>query len=521
MTPKPRPYKPQATTQPMPPAPTTNRQLSFVVLDEYRRTSAFVSQLLDARFAAAQLQTQRQSRGPIQRQPEPTDAEHLLGSSTNRRFATELVNGVVRRQATLNALIEPHVKRPRGNVEGELWTLLQIGAYQLLFMDSVPPHAAVHETVELTKWLRRPKSSGFVNGVLRSIERNVTDELIDAPAANAVPLTAGQYRKLKQPVFPDPAADPSGYLAKAFSMPQWLIDRWQQRFDFNELTRLGFWFNAPARICLRVNNFKTDAVTLSSALSEAGIEFHPGMQAAAIWLDSSARITELPGFEPGWFSVQDESAMQAATLLDPQPGETVLDLCAAPGTKTTHMAELMNNQGRIIACDVHTERLGLVDANCQRLGITIVETHPLRSESPGSQSPNSQSPESDSTEPPSGPFDAILVDVPCSNTGVLAKRPEARWRISSKDLEELPTLQIQLLTKAVERLAANGRVVYSTCSIEPEENAAVVQAILSQNPHLELVRETHHVPGQPSDGGYQALLRRIESSGERQIGISP
>src|SRR5262249_9402557 len=207
-------------------------------------------------------------------------------------------------------------------------------------------------------------------------------------------------------------------------------------------------------------------------------------------------VRELPGYEQGWFAVQDESAMRVAQALAPAPGNSVLDLCAAPGSKATHLAELMGNQGRILACDVDDRRLRTLSDLCGRLGVTIVETrclHPERNE-----------------DPPPGPFDAVLVDVPCSNTGVLGRRPEVRWRLRPEDLRHLVPLQTKLLLHAAERVRPGGTVVYSTCSIEPEENRQVVQVVQEALQWLELEAEEEQVPGQPADGGYWARLRRTQ-----------
>ena len=198
----------------------------------------------------------------------------------------------------------------------------------------------------------------------------------------------------------------------------------------------------------------------------------------------------------GTLTVQDETAMSASLLLAPQPGERVLDLCAAPGTKTTHLAELMNNEGHIIASDVDGRRLRRVEENARRLQLDIVE--PLRILS-------------DLSEFPTGPFDAILIDAPCSNTGVIGKRPEVRSRIGTPDIEELSSLQLKLLTSAARQLAPDGRIVYSTCSIEPEENADIVSAFLDAHADFQLKEVREFLPGQPSDGGFQALLvRRVD-----------
>jgi 16S rRNA (cytosine967-C5)-methyltransferase len=257
--------------------------------------------------------------------------------------------------------------------------------------------------------------------------------------------------------------------------------------------RLGFWFNLPARLCLRVNTLQTTRERLLESLHGAKIEARPGTLPEAIWLEETAFVQRLPGFEAGWFAVQDESAIAAARLLDPRPGQTVLDLCAAPGGKTTHLAALMNNEGRIVAADVDGERLRRVEESCRRLGVGIVATRAVPR---------------DGVDLVDEIFDRILVDVPCSNTGVLGKRPEVRWRLQPADIVDLAGVQTRLLRAACARLAPSGRLVYSTCSIEPEENRAVVDAVLRERDDIVLLNELHHIPGQPADGGYQALLQR-------------
>lgn len=460
---------PFRTVTPMAETPGNARQLAFVVLDRHKQTSTFATRLLDDELARSDL------------------------PSVERRLAREIVSGVVRRRATLNALLEPHVRRPRHKVEGALWTLAQMGAYQLVFLPSIPGRAAVYETVELAKWHGMPRWTGFLNGVLRAIDRNLTETYTDDPGAEAVPLTGGRYRVCRQAYFPDPQTETAGYFAGAFSFPEWLVNRWLPRFDASELFRLGFWFNTPPPISLRVNRLKTDRASMLESLEAAGVTARAGEHAQAIRLDGPARIEELPGFAEGRFTVQDESGMRAADLLAPQPGETVLDLCAAPGTKTTHLAERMENRGRIVAADIGAERLSMIEQNARRLGLTIVEPQLIRA---------------DGSDTPTGPFDAVLVDAPCSNTGVLHRRPEARWRLQPRDITELSALQRRLLTTACDCLKPGGRLVYATCSIEPEENAGVVQNVLAERSDVELLEAAELVPGRPADGGYQALLRR-------------
>lgn len=446
------------------------RSLALQVLLESRSGDAFAPEILDRHFRNTSL------------------------SAADRRLTTQLVYGVLRRRGTLDALLRPVVTRAPHQIEPWLKDALRLGAFQLALLTHIPPHAAIHETVELAAVVGRPRAKGFLNGVLRSVSRLLTDDRCGAPAADALPLEAGQYRRLTRPVLPDPADSGVKYLAAAFAWPLWLAERWLERFSWDECVRLGFWFAGPAPLWLRCNALQVQREQVLTAFVDAKIAAEPGELLQSLRLTESASIRDLPGFDRGWFTVQDLSSMKVAQALAPQPGSQVLDLCAAPGGKTSHLAELMGNQGQIIACDVDDRRLQTLTDLCQRLGITIVEPcrlHPERNE-----------------EPPAGPFDAVLVDVPCSNSGVLGRRPEARWRLRPNDSRHLVPLQTKLLIQAVERVRPDGAIVYSTCSIEPDENCQVVQAVLRAMPNLNLEAEETQIPGQPADGGYWARLRK-------------
>jgi 16S rRNA (cytosine967-C5)-methyltransferase len=451
------------------PSPRNARELAFCILDEHFQTEEFAVRLID-KFR-----------------------QNISIDSREFRLAAELSYTVIRRQSTLNAIIEPHVSRPRHKVEGPLWMLLQLGTSQLVLMDQIPRHAALNETVAVAKRYGPKGWAGFLNGVLRSVEREVTDEFTTQPAMNAVPLTDGRFRLLKRNIFPDSPVEPSTHFSRAFSFPTWLAERWQKRFTPGELNDIGFWFNKPPGLTLRTNILRTSREEFLSILSAENIAAQPGKHPAAVILDQTTDVQKLPGFTEGLFTVQDESAMNTTELLNPQPGETVLDLCSAPGTKTTHLAEQMQNQGRIVATDIKDDRLNRVEQNAQRLHLEIIEPQLIR-------------PELDNL--PTDLFDAVLVDAPCSNTGVLGKRPEARWRLEEKELRELSTLQQRLLHAACDRVRPLGRVVYSTCSIERDENHDVVKAVLAERPEFSLVREINFQPGNPFDGGYQTLLQR-------------
>jgi 16S rRNA (cytosine967-C5)-methyltransferase len=450
--------------------PHTARTLALQVLFDVRTGDAFVQEILDRHLGASNL------------------------SAADRRLATQLAYGVLRRQGTLDALLRHAVTRLPRDVEPWLWEILRLGVFQLALLSHIPPHAALNETVELASQLGRPRAKGFINGVLRALSRLLTGDRGTQPAADMLPVKAGEYRRLAAGVLPEPASSPVEYAAAGLSLPDWLAERWHRRFGWDELLRLGFWFAAPPLLWLRVNPLRTDRAAFLKGLAEAGIAAEAGEHPQAVQLNDSVSIRDLPGYEAGWFSVQDASAMKVASALAPTAGSRILDTCAAPGGKTTHLAELIGNEGQIVACDVDEARLRTVANLAQRLGISIIETRLL---------PNG------SLDVLTEEFDAALVDVPCSNTGVLGRRPEARWRLSPRDFERLVPLQTRLLIEATERVRPGGTIVYSTCSIEPDENQGVVRNV-AKALRLELEAEEEQVPGRPADGGYWARLKKAK-----------
>ncbi|WP_417375577.1 16S rRNA (cytosine(967)-C(5))-methyltransferase RsmB [Gimesia maris] len=443
------------------------RQLAFFLLEEYRRTDQFISDSMQ----------QWERRIDL--------------SSADWRLAMEISIGVVRRQLTLDTIIESQLTRPREKVEAPLWTLLQIGAYQLVMLDQIPDHAAVSETVELAGRLQRVRWKKMVNAILRSITRLTADGIATEPQSNTIPLSADRYRSFSIGLFPNPIADPAGYLSKAFSFPLPVIRDWLTRFSVQQTMQMAQWFNQRNNLYLRINALQTGREQLLEELQAEGIQVSPGDEPQAIRLEEPVALENLVGFSAGKFTIQDQSAMAAGNLLNPQPEETVWDMCAAPGTKTTHLAELMYNRGTLIATDVSCDRLEKIEQNASRLGLTCIETHLVN-----------QPDEIWSAKQ----FDAILVDAPCSNSGVLGKRPEARWRLDEVSLKELNQIQRDLLEQAFQHLKSSGRLVYSTCSFDPRENEDLLQDVLRGHPDRKLVRENRHLPGSPCDGGYQALI---------------
>lgn len=462
----PRPQQP-ISDEPLSLSVRSAREAALRVLEEHRVTGMWVSDLLDRVFRESRL------------------------APAERGLATELACGVIRRQATLDAILKTLIARPMDQVEIALWTILRLGVYQIIILDGIPAHAAVHETVELCKRAGRMRWSGFVNGVLRATTRLVTNDFVNTPSDSAVPVGNGRHRCLTKPVFFDPALDMPAYVAGAYSMPLWLVERWSKRFDAAELMRLCAWFNSPPALLVRANTLRSTFEDVLKAFLEAGVAATPLEGTESILIEGVSRIEQLPGYEEGWFVVQDFSATKAAARLSPKPGQSVWDVCAAPGGKSCHLAAIMQNEGRVLATDIRSDRLEIVHENAKRLGATIVRTQLVDEEG---------------NRLPAGPFDAILVDVPCSNTGVLGKRPEARWRITGEGIEALTIVQANLLGRALERLAPGGRLLYSTCSIDTAENQAIVQRVLKHFPQARLIEEEQFVPGKPGDGAYQALI---------------
>jgi 16S rRNA (cytosine967-C5)-methyltransferase len=513
------------------------RGITFEALGTFENRRAFVSDALEQLF--------------YERSVLPQD----------KGLATEMSYGIARRLATIDAMLLTVCDRPPEMVQEGLWRLMRIGTYQLAWLQSIPAHAAIHETVELAHRLGQSGWAGFLNAVLRRLQRDILpidqagwssqrtiEELVANPDPCWLPIreaasdpepvesresaegreTRDEGRELegtlaghqpsaishqpssvaqpstlnpqpllldglqlRQPVFPDPHRFRAAHWAAAFSYPEWMIDDWCQHFGEIEALDRASWFNSTGRMCLRVNLWKTTREAVLASLEQAGIAATPGRLPESILLANPIPVDHLPGFWEGLVSIQDESAMSAAALLAPKPGWRVLDLCAAPGGKTAHMAEQMRNEGQIIACDATAERLPLISQNCDRLGIEIVKTFEVRM---------------DGTDTPDGPFDAVLIDVPCSNTGVLGKRPEVRWRFVPGELRELIPIQMRLLKTALDRVRPGGRVVYSTCSSDPRENEHVIREVLTHYPNCGLCEQRQHVPGHPVDGGFAGLI---------------
>ena len=392
-------------------------------------------------------------------------------SSPDRRLCQELVFGVVRWQATLDWLV---ARKTNNRVQkAVLQDLLRLGLYQIFWLDRIPSHAAVHQTVELAKRRGLGPQAGFVNALLRGYIRELepTRQLLEE-------------LKRTQPHL-------------GFSHPEWLVERWLKRWGRELTAKWLAWNNTPPKVFARVNTLKTNAERLLPEWRDENVEYDFVRadwleEAVAFELKQHPSLESLPSFQQGKFYVQDPSTLLAVRELAPKPGEALLDLCAAPGGKFTYAAQLMNNEGRMVAHDTAAERLKLIQENCARLGVTgaeIVSSDQLK------------------TSAHMRNFDRILVDAPCSNTGVLRRRVDLRWRIRPEEIKRLAQAQGSLLAQAAQLLKPGGTLVYSTCSLEKEENQEVVAQFLKQHPTFGLERERELRPFEEGfDGAYVAKL---------------
>ena len=392
-------------------------------------------------------------------------------SPADRGLCHELVCGVVRWQAALDRLIARRTT-PGREQRPALQNLLRLGLYQLFWLDRIPPHAAVHETVEQAKRAGYHTQAGFINAVLRGYLREA-DEIKKILAD----------MKISQP-------------ALGWSHPEWLVEKWRQQFGAENLQPLLAWNNTPPKTFARVNTLKTDAARLVERWREENVEYDfvtrdwTG-ENLAFELQAHPPLNSLGSFRDGWFYLQDPSTLLAPMLLAPQAGENILDACAAPGGKTTFLAQLKANSGKITAADNEPNRLRLVKENCARLGVTCVETI-----------------EAAKLSAPELMFDRILIDAPCSNTGVLRRRVDLRWRIQAAEILRLQRTQLDLLNQAATKLKPGGVLVYSTCSLEPEENSQTVKQFLAAHQNFTLETERQLLPfADGVDGAYVAKLQ--------------
>ena len=406
--------------------------------------------------------------------------------SRDRALLMELVYGVLRHRLTLDWRLNRIAAKPVERLPAPVRTILRLGAYQLLLLTKVPAHAAIDTSVRLAKRVRRGPGAdwgGFVNANLRALSRE--------PA----------------PSWPDPTEDPCGALSVRYACPPWLAGRWLERDGFAQAERLCAQTQDIPPLTLRVNTLRTTQSRMVELLRQAGREAACcSVSPVGLTLAKQGPVTEIPGYAEGLFYVEDEAAQLVPLILDPQPGERILDVCAAPGGKTTHLAALMQNRGSLVAADRDSERLELVRANCRRLGMGIVEPVTVDFTAPNV---SRLGPE---------PFDRILVDAPCSALGVLRRHPEAKWHKTEQLVSEAQRMQMAIVEQAARLLRAGGVMVYSTCSTESEENERVVDRLCEVHPEFSREPVTPWLPPNgaalvTARGDYSTRLNRHSMDG--------
>lgn len=366
----------------------------------------------------------------------------------DRAFCTQLVFGVTKHRKTIDHIISTFSTRSVQRMDPVTRNALRLGVYQVCYLEQIPRHAAVYECVALAKKYAHAGSAGLVNAVLRSVLRN-----------------PGAIR------FPDYAEDPVSHISLKYSHPKWLVSKWIRRFGREETARLCQANNEEPPVTIRTNTLKITRDALILELNHEGFDAVPShLVDEGIVLQNAGDLFSHELYSRGMFIAQDTASMLVSYVLSPEPNEYVMDLAAAPGGKTTHIAQLMGDTGQVIACDVHEHRLALIRENLQRLGITSVK--PILCDS--RRLPD---------DIQAMKFDRVLLDAPCSGTGVLRRRADLRWQRTDEDLKDLVALQREILESAARLVKPGGVLIYSTCSIEPEENSELISGFLSK--HLE------------------------------------
>jgi 16S rRNA (cytosine967-C5)-methyltransferase len=432
------------------------RGTAVKILNRVERSDAYLDKLLDAELRSDDM------------------------NELDKGLMNEIVTGVVRWKMKLDWVLTGFFHGNFTKSETNIRNALRVALYQIQFLDRVPHSAAVNEAVEFIKRLRGQKVADLVNAVLRNIIRNLDNIR-----------------------YPDIEEDKIRHLAVVESHPIWMTKRWVERFGYEEAKKLMEANNGVPDLALRVNRLKAETAYFIGLLDKFKVQY-----TCSKHLDSFVRVQHMSGigsselFQQGFFAVQDESAGIPVILLDPKPGERVIDLCSAPGGKTAFIGERMNNSGEIIAVDRYETRLNLVKDTCSRLGVTNVQL---------------VNDDGATIEVPAA--DKVLVDAPCSGLGVLSKKPDAKWQREAEDIPRLAALQDRLLENAARLVKPGGVIVYSTCTIEPEENIGLVKEFLKRNAEfsIEPADKFIHKDLLGSDGQVETFQHRHGMDGSFSI----
>jgi 16S rRNA (cytosine967-C5)-methyltransferase len=439
------------------------RGLAVKILNRVERTDAYLNKLLDNEMRSTEL------------------------SGPDKALLYEIVHGVVRWMGRLDWILNGFYKGTFSKAIPNLKNGLRVALYQILFLDRVPDYASINEAVEFVKRLQGQTPANLTNAVLRNIARN----------KNGIR-------------YPNPEEDLAGYLSTYYSHPSWMVKRYLERFGQEATEKLLLANNEKPYLTLKINLIKTNPQEFAKLLDSVNLRYKPGKYLSEFFkLQNLTNITAWEYYRIGYFNVQDESAGLACRLLDVKPGMKILDLFAAPGGKSAYLAGLMRDNGEIFAVDKYESRLKILKNNLQRLEIKSVKLVCK-----------------DALEFEGQLFDRVLADVPCSGTGTISKKPDIKWKKDLLDIQNLNEFQYKYIKKAASLVKKDGVLVYSTCSIEPEENFNIVKKFLETHPNfvikspaeenfsVELVDENNCIQTLPHihgmDGAFSAKLVRVE-----------
>ncbi len=414
-------------------------------------------------------------------------------SKLDRSLTNAIVYGTLRWRESLDWIVQPFSNRRIETLKIEVAYILRIAMFQIVFMDKIPVSAAVNSAVNLAKKISHQGVAGFVNAVLRKASSHCEEILHSKENSDFKDITS-----LKDIVLPDSEAEPELYISVTKSMPLWLVRRWVARFGFDKTLKLCEKINTIPPITVRANRLKIDREELISVCSSYVEQIAPTDNSpdGLYFTKPLVPIHESEAFKKGLFQVQDEAAQLVTIMLNPLPGETILDACAGLGGKTGHIAQLMKNEGSIIACDTDIKKLESLKKEMKRLGIDVVQTickDILKADLSdfGTQ------------------FDKVLVDAPCSGMGVLRRNPDAKWKRTKKDLARLAIRQERMLLSVANLVKAGGSLLYAVCSCETRENEAVIEGFLKQRPDFLIKKELRTYPDNSDmDGFFATLMER-------------
>jgi len=406
------------------------RGVAVKILNRVERTDSYLDRLLDQEMRFSDLNGQ------------------------DKALLFEIVHGVIRWMGRLDWILNGFYKGQFSKAIPNLKNGLRVALYQIMFLDKVPDFAAVNEAVEFVKKLQGQKPADLTNAILRNIIRN----------------KAGLR-------YPNPDEDLPGYIAAFYSHPSWMVKRYLKRFSREDVEKLLAANNEKPVHTLKINQTKTDPKEFKELLKSVGLKYVQGTYLDDFFkLQNLTNITSWEYFAKGYFDIQDEAAGIPCRLLDPKPGMKILDICAAPGGKSSYIASIIKDDGQIISLDKFESRLNIFKKNIERLGYTSITSLAI-----------------DALEYEETGFDRVLADVPCSGTGTLSKKPDIKWKKELLDIKKITVLQYELLKKAATLVSVNGAVVYSTCSIEPEEDQEIVLKFLQEHPNFELENAAEYV----------------------------